>query len=93
MTSLNLMLVGAIALACFTTSLFFLRFWKTTRDRFFLYFALSFFLQGISRLMMGMVDHTGDEARPLVYLIRLAAFALIFIAFVGKNRVKGRNLP
>lgn len=39
---INLMLTGAIALASLLVGLFFFRFWRQTRDRFFLYFALAF---------------------------------------------------
>jgi len=39
---MNQLLLGAIAMACLTISLFFLRFWQKSRDRFFLFFAASF---------------------------------------------------
>jgi len=84
---MNLMLLGAIAMACLTASLFFLRFWKTTRDRFFLFFALSFLLQGLSRILMGLGAYS-SENESHIYLIRLAAFMIILIAIIDKNRVK-----
>ncbi len=82
---MSLMLFGAIALACFTASLFFLRFWKTTRDRFFLFFAVSFAIQGSSRMIMGLTEYS-DETEPLLYLIRLLAYMLILFAIIDKNR-------
>lgn len=83
---MKLMLLGAIAMACFVASLFFMRFWKTTRDRFFLLFALSFFIEGVSRVMLGSIDYSSEQ-EPLFYLGRLFAFLLILFAILDKNRV------
>ena len=41
------MMYGAISMASLTIALFFLRFWRNTGDRFFLWFALSFFIEGV----------------------------------------------
>lgn len=84
---MNLMLLGAIAMTCFTASLFFLRFWQTTRDRFFLFFAVSFSLEGVSRVLLGMIDFSREQ-EPLFYLLRLVAFSIILFAIVDKNRAK-----
>jgi hypothetical protein len=81
---MNLMLLGAIAISCFIASLFFLRFWKTTRDRFFLFFAIAFFIEGCSRLMLGLID--SSEQEPIFYFIRLLSFVVILFAIIDKNR-------
>lgn len=78
-------LVGAIALASLLVGLFFLRFWKSTGDRFFLYFALSFAIEGINRLISGLTQVLYEDAR-LFYLIRLVAYGLILVAIWEKNR-------
>jgi hypothetical protein len=88
--SLYTALLGALVMACFVASLFFLRFWKTTKDRFFLYFAVSFFIQGISRLMMVFGDYA-SENEPFVYSVRLASFLIILFAIVDKNRIKMKS--
>jgi len=88
---MNLILLGAIAMACFTASLFFVRFWKTTSDRFFLFFAVSFFIEGCSRLMLGLIDYS-NEQEPLFYLIRLFAFLIILWAIIDKNLL-GKKKP
>jgi hypothetical protein len=85
---MNEMLIGAIATASFVVGLFFLRFWRATRDRFFLLFALSFFIEGGHRLLIYQLAGS-DEASPLHYLVRLVAYGLIIAAIVDKNR-KGR---
>jgi len=87
---MNLMLLGAIAMACFTASLFFLRFWKTTRDRFFLFFAISFSIEGLGRMLQGLVSYS-NEQEPLVYVLRLIAFVVILFAIIDKNRAAIRK--
>lgn len=82
---MNDMLVGAITLANLLIGLFFFRFWRGTRDSFFLYFSLSFSIEGFNRLISG-ITHTLYEDAPLYYLIRLIAYSLIVIAIWKKNR-------
>ena len=45
-------LMGAIALASFVAGLFFFRYWRSTRDSFFLYFALSFWIEAANRVAL-----------------------------------------
>jgi hypothetical protein len=78
------MLVGAIVLGSFIAGLFFLRFWRSTRDRFFLYFALSFWLEALNRLYFGITG-AGNEGMPVFYVVRLVAYALILWAIFEKN--------
>jgi hypothetical protein len=85
MRALNVMLLGAIAMASLVAGMFFLRFWQQSRDAFFLWFAASFFLEAANRSALALVPNPSDGA-PLIYGIRLVAFALILIAIVGKNR-------
>ena len=65
-------------------ALFFLRFWRDTGDRFFLYFALSFAIEGVHRVFASL-DRVQDEASPLHYLVRLLAYLLILWAVLEKN--------
>jgi hypothetical protein len=82
---MNDMLTGAVALASMLVGLFFLRFWRNTHDRFFLYFSLSFWLQGVNRIAIGFREPAGEDD-AVVYLIRLAAYILILMAIWEKNR-------
>jgi hypothetical protein len=84
---INYMMLGAVALSCFIASLFFLRFWKTTRDRFFLFFSLAFFIEGIGRVLLGVLNYSGEE-EPFFYLIRLFSFLMILYAIIDKNRIR-----
>ena len=76
---------GAIVMGYLVVGLFFLRFWKQTRDRLFLIFAVAFWILGIQRGALA-IDRTTVEAHTSLYLVRLFAFLLILAAIVDKNR-------
>jgi len=78
-------LLGVIAISSFLAGLFFLRFWRDTRDSLFLNFALAFIVEGINRTVMMFFAHP-NEASPWVYLVRSFAFLLIVAGIVNKNR-------
>ena len=75
---------GAICMGSLLIALFFLRFWRDSGDRFFLYFAASFFIEGLHRLYSALHDAGGEDS-PLHYLIRLLAYGLILWAILEKN--------
>lgn len=85
MDRLNLVLLGAIAMASLVAGLFFLRFWRHGRDPFFLLFALSFFVEGGNRVVLAL-SAKPYEGSPAIYLVRLASFLLIIAAIGTKNR-------
>lgn len=78
-------LLGVIATCSFAAGLYFLRFWRDTRDSLFLNFALAFFIEAGNRAAM-MFFARPNEASPWVYLVRAFAFLLIVAAIVQKNR-------
>jgi len=79
------LLFGIIAGLSLVAGLFFLRFWRQTRDRFFLLFAFSFLLEAANRCAMALlVDQ--DETEPLFYMVRLGSYLLILAAVWTKNR-------
>jgi len=84
---MDLLLLGAIAMASLAIGLFFLRFWKDTGDRFFLFFAISFFVEGVNRAVLGLVLDPRED-RPFFYFIRFVSFVFIVIAIAHKNRAK-----
>jgi hypothetical protein len=77
--------LGATAMGCLAAAVFFLRFWRDTHDRFFGLFALAFTAFAGNRIVLVAMDEA-DENRPLAYLVRLAAFVVILIAIIDKNR-------
>ena len=78
------MLMGAIAVGWLLAGLFFFRFWRSTRDRFFLWFALSFWIESANRIALGLL--AGSENDALFYGFRLVAYGLILLAIWQKNR-------
>lgn len=78
-------LSGAVALGFMVCGLFFLRFWRRTRDQLFLAFALAFALLGIGQTILALASIPTEE-RGSLYLMRLAAFLLILLAIAWKNR-------
>lgn len=78
-------LAGAVALGFGVCALFFLSYWKRTREELFLAFALAFTLLGLGQTVLALADIPTEE-RGSVYLLRLAAFLLILIAIWRKNR-------
>ena len=70
--------------------LFFFKFWRDSRDRFFAYFAAAFWILAAERvgvLYLGAQQETG----PVVYLARVIAFSLIAFAILEKNRPGRRD--
>jgi hypothetical protein len=85
MGTLNALVQGGIAMACVVASLFFYRFWDQTRDRFFLFFGVSFAIAAVERVALGL-SRASVESEPLFYVLRLITHALIIVAIVDKNR-------
>ncbi|KQT07614.1 DUF5985 family protein [Ramlibacter sp. Leaf400] len=81
---MNQMLMGGIVVASFVAGLFFFRFWRSTRDTFFLYFALSFWIEAANRIALGLT--VASELEPVFYLVRVIAYGLIVVAILQKNR-------
>jgi hypothetical protein len=84
MNNLHTLLSGASMFASLVAATFFVRFWIDTRDRLFSLFALAFALLAVNRALLGL--EVAREAHQYVYLVRLAAFVIIALAIVDKNR-------
>lgn len=78
-------LSGAVALGFAVCALFFLRYWRRTREELFLAFALAFLLLGVGQTVLAL-GNIPTEERGSIYLLRLAAFLLILVAIYRKNR-------
>lgn len=76
---------GAIVVSYLVAGLFFLRFWRDSRDRLFVFFSTAFLLLAVQRTMLTVLERTVplDFAS---YSIRLLAFLMILIGIVDKNR-------
>lgn len=78
-------LLGIIVTTSFAAGLFFLRFWRDTRDSLFLAFALAFFIEALNRILQ-LFSTQSDEGSPWVCLIRSFAFLIIIAGILNKNR-------
>jgi len=78
-------LSGAVALGFGVCALFFLSYWRRTREELFLAFSLAFLLLGIGQTVLAL-GNIPTEERGSIYLLRLAAFLLILVAIYRKNR-------
>jgi hypothetical protein len=85
MEALENLLLGALILGCALVALFFVRFFRDTRDRLFAFFAAAFLVLAFHWLVLALTDPV-SEHRPLFYLLRLVAFGMIVVAILEKNR-------
>lgn len=76
---------GALTLGCIAIGCRFLKFWRLSRDRFFVWFAVAFWMFAFG-WSLRVVSWTASEHAYLVFIPRLMAFLLIALAIVDKNR-------
>jgi hypothetical protein len=77
-------LLGVIVTGSLVAALFFLKFWRQTRDVLFLAFGVAFLIEGINRLGFLFVV-APNESTSSIYVVRLLAFLLILGGMVYKN--------
>lgn len=73
------------ATGAWVAGLFFLRFWRESRDRLFAFFGAAFWLLSLSWVLLALISPT-EETRPYIYAIRLVAFLLMIGGMIDKNR-------
>lgn len=78
-------LFGGLTLLCLIVGFFFLSYWRSQRDRFFLFFMSAFWSFGFS-WGVHLLYATSQESGANVYLFRLFGFVLISLAIIDKNR-------
>lgn len=81
---LDLFLLGYIAAASAVATLFFLRFWKETRDSLFLAFGIFFAVQGGTRAH-GLSTPSPNLVIGWIFGLRLLAVLVVVIAIARKN--------
>lgn len=84
MSQLASFLSGATAGGFLLAAVFFLRFWRRTQDVLFAAFSAAFLLFAANQTMITLGGVPG-EFQSWVYLLKLAAFAILILAIVGKN--------
>jgi uncharacterized membrane protein HdeD (DUF308 family) len=81
---IEVFLLGVISASSLTASLFFVKFWRSTRDALFLAFAIFFFTEAAIRVAL-LFFARPNEGSPWIYLVRLFAVVFILAAILKKN--------
>ena len=76
---------GVSACSSLIAGVLFLKFWRETRDRLFLWFALAFWMFAFNWTSIATMQPV-DEAQHLYYLSRLTGFVFIIAGIIDKNR-------
>ena len=80
-------LSGAVTMGFVIAAVFFLRFWRRTRDRFFVAFSVAFFLLALNQALAQWLG-AADERVMYTYLLRVLGFVIILAAIIDKNTGK-----
>lgn len=81
---IDLFLLGFIAACSLVAALFFLRFWRTTRDKLFLGFAAFFLIECGTTVVVLNLNHP-NVGNIWLFLLRLLATLAVLGAIMGKN--------
>jgi hypothetical protein len=75
-----------LAAMAMVAALFFARFGRRSRDRFFDLFALAFVLLAANSFLLAIADDPNADDQIIAYVLRLGAFVIIGLAIYVKNR-------
>lgn len=81
---LDVFLLGVVVAFSFVAALYFLRFWRTTRDPLFLAFSLFFAIQGVNFGALIGAEHP-NEGNLWHTVIRFVAVLGLLAAMIWKN--------
>lgn len=81
---MQLFMLGMISMGAAVVALLFLRFWRSGRDRLFLWFAAAFALEAINRAAFAW-EGARDEAAAPYLLARIVFFVFIMVGVIDKN--------
>lgn len=80
---------GALTIETAVAALFFARYWRVSGDRFFAYLALAFSFMALNWIAVSAIEPK-LEVTHYAYLLRLAAFVLMIVGILDKNRRNAR---
>lgn len=85
MTPTAIAFMGGLLTAGYAIAgVFFLSFWRRTKDSLFAAFAVAFWLMALNQALPVLLGVPREEQSG-IYLLRLAAFTLIILAILRKN--------
>ena len=76
---------GLLAMSCLIAAMFFLNYWRRTRDRLFGFFSVAFALMAAQWTASALAG-TDEAQHAYLLLLRLFSFIAIIIAIIDKNR-------
>jgi hypothetical protein len=79
---------GAVAMASIVAGVVFLTYWRDSRDRLFVYFAIAFWVLALNWILVALIAPAAEQ-RHWFYVLRLVAFVLIAVGIADKNRRAG----
>lgn len=86
---------GLLVMGYAVAGSFFVKYWSTTRDRLFAWFAIAFWALALQRFAIIWSNPKWvlgqEEYHPGFYIARLCAFLLIIAAIVDKNYSHARS--
>ena len=91
MSSVLPAMYGGLVVMCVVAALFFLSYWRMSKDRFFIWFASAFGTFALNWALL-MFDVTASEHAAPIYAVRLLGFLQILAAILLKNRSTTNDL-
>lgn len=85
LTPMFYLLSGLVIMGDLVAALFFAKFWRRSGDTLFAIFSAAFVLLALGQVLLALTNVPVEE-RSWIYLLRLAAFVLIIVGIVHKNR-------
>jgi len=85
--NLDYFLLGFIVACSLVAGLFFLRFYRVTRDPLFLAFLIFFVVQGCTNAVVLELPHP-NIGTPMIFLVRLLSVLVVLVAILWKNLAK-----
>lgn len=82
---MNEFFAGAYMMGCAAVALFFVGYWRRTKDRLFAILALAFGMLAVERTVLALLPLSA-EGQHWIYLARFFAFTLIIAGIIDKNR-------
>jgi hypothetical protein len=76
---------GAVAMASILSGTVFLAYWRDSRDRLFVHFAIAFWILALNWILVALIAPAAEQ-RHWFYVLRLFAFVLILVGIADKNR-------
>lgn len=76
---------GVLATGCLMVAIFFVHYWRSSRERLFVYFSAAFGLMTV-QWVASALSGTDEEHHAYLLILRILAFICIIAGIVDRNR-------